>query len=202
MPAGYRPGYDDGRPRRARRRRRRGLSPGAWAAVAGGVLLFAALVVVAVVLARRGGRDRPAVDPLTGLPAATPARVITADEFRAIKKTDTIATLEARFGPARRLTVAEMDRVQFEVRMGRHPRAVTRQPFSDKVRVLYGVTDPECYYWGGREGRTSTDLYVVLKHGDPAQTLLCKLYQRKSVDENGHFDGQTALDGAFENTGP
>jgi hypothetical protein len=198
--------YDDEevytRPRRrSRRGREHGSSVGMWVALAGLALVFVVGGVVAVVVSRKGGRDGTAATPGTpgtddiarvfaggtGVSAITPgARKITVEEFRAIKKEDTLATLEARFGPAKRFGPAELDRMYLNM-INRGHDARLKISFGMRLRETYQIANPECYLWSSG----GTSLYVIPAQGNPRANLHLMWYDRQGVNERGEFHGET-----------
>lgn len=193
---------DDDRPRRRRPRRGRkhGSNTGMWVALGGLALLIVVGGVVAVVVARKGGRDgaggTPGADDVAGVfggrgAGAKPpgAREITAAEFQEIKKEDSLAALEARFGPARRYGPAELDNLYLSM-VNRGHDARLKISFGRRLRETYRIANPECYHWSGG----GTDVYLVPAEGHPAANLHLKWYNRRGTNERGEFHGQTIFE--------
>ena len=196
---------DDDRPRRRRSRRgrgrKRGLGVGVWVSLAGLALLFVVGGVVAVVMSRKGGRDgeggtagRPGTDGAgmfvpggPGVSAITPgARKITLEEFRSIKKEDTLASLEARFGPAKRFGPAELDRMYLNM-VNRGHDARLKISFGMRLRETYNIANPECYHWSSG----GTSVYIIPAQGNPKANLHLMWYNHQGTNERGEFHGET-----------
>jgi hypothetical protein len=182
---------DDDRPRarrRSRRGRKRGLGTGAWVASGSVMVVLVVVVVVAVVIARKGGgggtgggdqvakifTDRPGGSAITA-----GACKITSEEFAAIKAEDTLATLEARFGPAKRFGTAELEGMDWIITSRVNPKAEMRISFARSLRDTWQITNPECYHWSGG----GTDVYVIPVHGHPTAGIQLKYYIRKGANE-------------------
>ncbi|MBA4063340.1 MAG: hypothetical protein C0501_06430 [Isosphaera sp.] len=178
---------DDDRPRRRRprrkSRRRRGPGAGVWVSLAVVGVLLVAAVVVAVVLSRRG--ETAGTGPAAGaaFPAgpggatAPAAREITAEEFQAIKKEDTLASLESRFGPARRLGPAELDGMYLNMVNNGHD-ARLKISFGTRLRKTYNLANPECYLWSAGH----TKVYLIPAEGHPAATWHLKWYHHSGTN--------------------
>lgn len=171
---------DDDRPRRrrSRRRRKRGSGVAMWVTLGGlGALLVVGVVVAVVVLGQDGAGG---VGP--------GAREITAEEFRAIKKEDTLASLEARFGPAKRLGPAELDNIYISEAVPGHDRRF-KISFARRLRETWNIANPECYHWSGG----GTKVYIIPAQGHPTAKLHLKWYIRQSTNERGEFHGETSF---------
>lgn len=178
---------DDDRPRRPRPRSRRKskLESGVpmWVWVAGVGVLLVAGVVVAVVVSRKDKRD--GAGGTSGTPSAG-NREITKEEFQAIKKEDTLATLESRFGPAKRLGPAELDNLYLNM-LNRGHDARLKISVGTRLRETYNIANPECYIWSGG----GTNVYLIPAQGHPKAVWHLKWYNRESTDAKGEFHGET-----------
>jgi hypothetical protein len=187
--------YDDEddypRPRRSRRGRKHGSNVGMWVALAGLVLVFLVGGLVAVVVSRKGGRDGTSghndvarvLPGGPGITAITPGnRRITLEEFNGINKDDTLATLEARFGPAQRWGPADLEKVDFSFQYPRLRRnGDVGFSFARYLREAWHITNPECYYWSGGD----TQVFVIPIRGHPTANLQRKYYCDLGRDEHG-----------------
>jgi hypothetical protein len=172
---------------RSRGRKPHGLSGGMWAAIIGALTIGVLVVVAAVVLARRGGSGgSPDGAPgeaglFGGRPTGPP---IDSAGFTKISKRDTIA-LESRYGPATRLSDADLERIGFTGPSPVDRRLRVRKSFRQSI-AEFGVTNPEVYHWQW----ATTDLYIVLKPNDPKRNLLLKVYIHSGPDENGNHHNE------------
>lgn len=194
---------DNDRPRRRRSRRQRGPSVGLWVLVAGLAVLAVTVGAVGAVVSRMLERSGVAgtaapqrtTDPddlrrsvgSSGLSTIIPSsREITAAEFQAIKQGDTLASLEARFGPARRLGTAELDNLYLNM-VNRGHDARLKISFGKRLRDTYNQVNPECYLWSGG----NTKVYLIPAQGHPTAVWHLKWYYREGTNARGEFHGET-----------
>lgn len=168
--------------RRRRPRKRQGMSSGARVGIIIGIVM-GILIIIVVVLSLGGG--------LGGTPDGPPIDI---EDFKKISKTDTIATIESRFGRGER--VSSLDKIVFSISVRGH-QAKIKQTLRDRLEKMYGVRDGVAYRWERKE----TSMFVVTRESDPKQTVIYKHYDLKRTDENGHFHGESMTESFIDPVG-